>query len=112
MNNEILNGIDKGCLTGMIFIDLQKAFDTIDHDFFLQKLECIGFSNSALLWYRSYLENRTFQVNIENDYSNLGKLNCGVPQGSILGPLIFLIYVIDMPQSVDCDLFFMLTTHA
>ena len=105
LNNEILNGIDKGCLTGMIFIDLQKAFDTIDHDIFLQKLECIGFSNSAILWYRSYLENRTFQVNIENDYSNLGKLNCGVPQGSILGPLIFLIYVNDMPQSVDCDLF-------
>ena len=79
LNNEILNGIDKGLLTGMIFIDLQKAFDTIDHEFFLNKLECIGFSNSAIiLWYRSYLENRTFQVNIENDYSNLGILNGGV----------------------------------
>ena len=69
------------------------------------KLECIGFNKSAILWYRSYLENRTFQVNIENDYSNLGNLMCGVPQGSILGPLIFLIYVNDMPQSVDCDMF-------
>ena len=48
------------------------------------KLECIGFNKSAILWYRSYLENRTFQVNIENDYSNLGNLMCGVPQGSIL----------------------------
>ena len=105
LNNKILNGIDKGFLTGMIFIDLQKAFDTINHEIFLTKLECIGFSNSAILWYRSYLENRTFHVNIENDYSNLGKLSCGVPQGSILGPLIFLIYVNDMPQSVDCDLF-------
>ena len=105
LNNEMLNGIDNGYLTGMIFIDLQKAFDTIDHDIFLMKLRCIGFSNSTILWYRSYLENRTFQVNIENDYSNLGKLNCGVPQGSILGPLIFLIYVNDMPQAVDCDLF-------
>ena len=50
-----------------------------------------------ILWYKSYLDNRIFCVNIENDYSNPGTLNCGVPQGSILGPLIFL-------QSVNCDL--------
>ena len=105
LNNEILNGIDNGLFTAMIFIDLQKAFDTIDHEIFLMKLECIGFNKSTILWYRSYLENRTFQVNIENDYSNPGNLMCGVPQGSILGPLIFLIYINDMPQSVDCDLF-------
>ena len=48
LNNEMLNGIDKGYLTGMIFIDLQKAFDTTDHEFFLRKLRCIGFSNSAI----------------------------------------------------------------
>ena len=71
---------------------------------FLMKLECLGFDLSTILWYKSYLENRTFKVNIQNDYSNLGTLNCGVPQGSILGPLIFLIYVNDMRQSVDCDL--------
>ena len=68
------------------------------------KLECIGFNKSTILWYKSYLENRTFCVNIENDYSNSGTLNCGVLQGSILRPLIFLIYVNDMPQSVNCDL--------
>ena len=105
LNNTILNGMDRGFLTGMILIDLQKAFDTIDHEIFLMKLECMGFGKPTILWYKSYLENRTFRVNIENDYSNLGNLNCGVPQGSILGPLIFLIYVNDMPQSVDCDLF-------
>ena len=88
----------------MILIDLQKAFDTIDHEIFLMKLECMGFDKSAILWFKSYLNNRTFRVNIGNEYSNPGELKCGVPQGSILGPLIFLIYVNDMPQSVDCDL--------
>ena len=104
LNNKILNGNDKGLLTGMILIDLQKAFDTIDHEIFLMKLECIGFDKTTILWYKSYLENRTFQVNIEKEYSTPGNLSCGVPQGSILGPLIFLIYVNDMAQSVDCDL--------
>ena len=66
---------------------------------------CMGFDKSTILWFKSYLNNRTFRVKIENEYSNPGKLKCGVPQGSILGPLIFLIYVNDMPQSVDCDLF-------
>ena len=89
----------------MILIDLQKAFDTINHNIFLMKLECMGFDKSTILWFKSYLNNRTFQVNIENEYSNPDKLKCGVPQGSILGPLIFLIYVNDMPQSIDCDLF-------
>ena len=97
LNNTILNGMDRRFLTGMILIDLQKAFDTIDHEIFLMKFECMGFSKQTILWYKSYLENRTFRVNIENDYSNLGNLNCGVPQGSILGPLIFLIYVNNMP---------------
>ena len=105
LNNNILNGIDKGFITGMILIDLQKAFDTIDHNIFLMKLECMGFDKSTILWFKSYLNNRTFRVKIENKYSNPGKLKCVVPQGSILGPLIFLIYVNNMPQSVDCDLF-------
>ena len=59
----------------MILIDLQKAFDTIDHEFFLMKLECMGFGRSTILWFKSYLNNRTFQVNIEDEYSNPGKLN-------------------------------------
>ena len=91
-------------LTGMILIDLQKAFDTINHDIFLSKISCLGFSKSAIAWYKSYLENRTFLVNVENKFSNPGNLTCGVPQGSILGPLIFLLYVNDMSTSVDCDL--------
>ena len=104
LNNTILNGIDKGMLTGMILIDLQKAFDTIDHKIFLSKIACLGFSKSTIAWYKSYLDNRTFLVNVDKEYSTTGDLTCGVPQGSILGPLIFLLYVNDMSMSVDCDL--------
>ena len=88
----------------MILIDLQKAFDTIDHRALLNKLVYIGFSDSAILWFESYLSNRSFIVNVENISSDPGDLNCGVPQGSILGPLLFILYVNDMPQAIECDL--------
>ena len=71
--------MDRGFLTGMILIDLQKAFETIDHEIFLMKLECMGFSKPTILWYKSYLKNRTFRLNIENDFLNIGNINCGVP---------------------------------
>ena len=104
LTDKIMSGIDKGMLTGMILIDLQKAFDTIDHGIFFNKLSCLGFGESAISWYRSYLSKRTFLVNIENEFSSPGDLACRVPQGSILGPLIFLLYVNDMSSSVDCGL--------
>ena len=88
----------------MVLIDQQKAFDTIDHEIFFSKVIHLGFSAATISWYNSYLLNRTFVVNLENDLSSPGNLSCGVPQGSILGPLIFLLYVNDMSSSVDCDL--------
>ena len=91
-------------LTGMILIDLQKAFDTIDHHILLDKMIYLGFSDSVISWFNSYLTNRSFVVNIENALSTPGKLSCGVPQGSILGPLLFLLYVNDMPQAINCEL--------
>ena len=92
-------------MTGMILVDLQKAFDTIDHDILLKKLSAIGFSNHTIGWFKSYLSNRLFRVNLENCYSDPSNITCGVPQGSILGPLLFLIYVNDMPQAVKSNLF-------
>ena len=88
---------------GLILIDIQKAFDTIDHKIILKKMGCIGFSEKVISWFESYLPGRTFKVNIDKKLSNPG--NCGFPQGSILGPILFLLYVSDMPQAVKCDLF-------
>ena len=89
----------------MILIDLQKAFDLINHDILLKKLSIIGFSDHTVKWFQSYLSNRKFTVNLENSFSEVSSISCGVPQGSILGPLLFLIYVNDMPMAVKCDLF-------
>ena len=68
-------------------------------------MKVLGFSNQVISWFKSYLSNRNFHVAIGNSVSSAGELTCGVPQGSILGPLLFLLYVNDMQQAIDCDLF-------
>ena len=104
LTDKVLKEFEEGLLTGMILIDLQKAFDTIDHEILLQKLKAIKFSESTIKWFKSYLPERIFLVNIENKLSDFGKISCRVPQGSILGPLLFLIYINDMPQAVTSNL--------
>ena len=105
LTNKIMTGFDSGLLTAMILIDLQKAFDTINHDILLKKMASLGFSNHSIKWFQSYLSDRSFRVNINSKYSSTAKIECAVPQGSILRPLLFLLYVNDMKQAVDCDLF-------
>ena len=90
-------------MTGMILIDLQKAFDTVDHDILVQKLHAIDFSKHSVNWFRSYLINRRFLVNLGNAFSQPAYVSGGVLQGSFLGPLLFLIN--DISQAVKCDLF-------
>ena len=105
LNDKILKGFDQGLMTGMILIDLQKAFNTIDHDIVLQKLYVIGFFKHLVNWFQSYLINRTFLVNLGNAFSQPACVSSGVPQGSIVGPLFFPIYINDMSQAVKCNLF-------
>ena len=105
LHDKILKGFDEGLLTGMIAIDLPKAFDKIDHEILLSKMPLLGFPNNTIEWFCSYLSNRTFHVSLNSHVSCAGKIICGVPQGSILGPLLFLLYINDMPQAVETDLF-------
>ena len=93
LNGKILKGFDNGLFTGMILIDLQKAFDTIQHNILSEKLKAISFCDDTVNWFHSYLTDQAFLVSIENKYLNISKIFCGVPQGSIFGPLLFLIYV-------------------
>ena len=92
----------KGNFTGMVLLDLQKAFDTVDHSILLSKLEAMGVT--SLKWFESYLSNRSQCVEIDSCQSSFLPISCGVPQGSILGPLLFLVYVNDMKLSINCIL--------
>lgn len=88
--------IDKGHVPVGVFLDLSKAFDTIDHNILLNKLKYYGLGAIALKWFQSYLTNRKQYVIVNSEESSLQSLILGVPQGSILGPLLFLIYMNDI----------------
>ena len=100
--DHIKRANSEGQYAGMVLLDLQKAFDTVDHDILCKKLESMGFNFTG--WFKSYLKGRTQTVIANGVSSEPGTVNCGVPQGSILGPLLFLCYVNDMPISVRCKL--------
>ena len=88
LNDKILRGFDEGLFTGMILIDLRKALDS-NHEMFLKKIKCMGFSESAIGWYKSYLEDRYFVVNVVGSTSEKASLNCAVPLGP---PYLFNVH--------------------
>ncbi len=100
--DEILNNMDEGKINCIVFLDIRKAFDSINHNILLSKMRSnFGISGNELLWFESYLTNREQQCVVNGILSSVGKLKCGDPQGSILGPLLFLLYINDLPQCLQ-----------
>ena len=99
--DNITNAVERNEATTGIFLDLSKAFDTIDHDILLYKLEHYGFRGIFLEWFKNYLSNRKQYVSYNSCDSELKDIVCGVPQGSILGPLLFILYVNDITNTSD-----------
>ena len=102
LTDFIKGEISRGRLVGMVLIDLQKAFNTVDHTVLLDKLRAIGVD--SISWFESYLQNRQQCVEANGTRSEFLPISCGVPQGSILGPQLFLIYINDMHLSISCRL--------
>lgn len=101
IQDYIRQNMDLGHFTGMALLDVQKAFDSVDHKILTEKLEIIGIDSD---WFRSYLDNRQQVVDINGTISGKCTVTCGVPQGSLLGPLLFLIYSNDMKCAVSSKL--------
>lgn len=97
VSNDLLTASDRGLLSILVLLDLSAAFDTIDHHILLQRLEhLVGITGSALSWFKSYLSDRSQFVNVHDVPSMHTKVSHGVPQGSVLGPILFTLYMLPL----------------
>ena len=98
LTDKIATAISEGNLVLGVFLDFSKAFDTVDHTILLNKLYKYGIRGIAHDWLDSYIYNKRQFVSFNNHCSDMNEITCGVPQGSILGPLLFFLYVNDIVE--------------
>ncbi len=97
VTNDLLLSSDRGCVSLLVLLDLSAVFDTIDHNILLNRLEnSVGISGSDLAWFKSYLSDRHQFVAVNEEVSYQSQVQYGVPQGSVLGPLLFTLYMLPL----------------